>query len=294
MLALVSGKHVLREKPLTGNANQAKVLCDEARKTNRFLMEAMWTRFLPITRDVMNEIRRGTVGEVLRVLVDTSFGDEVEKTWSTEHRMLNKALAGGALLDLGIYSLTWIFLSLYHVLPMPQRKPPAAIAAQMTLNYLTGVDEASSILLTFPTSAPNNIADWKSQAVALTNLRVSTDPDGQNSAGPSIRIQGTRGEIQLDGPSFRPESYRIILRNDNTQVKGSGSVREVNHPISPDIKGMYWEADEVGRCLRDGIIESELLPWNDMTAVMNVMDEARRQGGLSYPDDIESTIYSSS
>lgn len=99
MLALKSGKHVLCEKPLTVNANQAKVLCDEARERNLFLMEAMWTRFLPITKDVMNEIRRGTVGEVLRVLVDTSFGDEVEKTWGTEHRMLNKALAGGALLD---------------------------------------------------------------------------------------------------------------------------------------------------------------------------------------------------
>ena len=99
MLALVSGKHVLCEKPLTVNANQAKVLCDEARKRNRFLMEAMWTRFLPITKDVMNEIRRGTIGEVLRVLVDTSFGDEVKKTWGTEHKMLNKALAGGALLD---------------------------------------------------------------------------------------------------------------------------------------------------------------------------------------------------
>ena len=143
-------------------------------------------------------------------------------------------------------------------------------------------------------SHPNNIADWKSQAIALTNLLVSTDPDGQNSAGPSIRIQGTRGEIQLDGPSFRPERHRIILRNDNTQVEGSGSVREVNHPISPDIKGTYWETDEVGRCLQDGKIESELLPWDEMTAVMNVMDEAWRQGGLSYPDDIESTIYSSS
>jgi hypothetical protein len=177
---------------------------------------------------------------------------------------------------------------------MAQRKPPTAIAAQMTLNYLTGADEASSILLTFPTTAPNNIAEWKSQAVALTNLRVSTDPDGQNSAGPSVRIQGTRGEIQLDGPSFRPERYRIILRNDNTHVEGSGSVREVDRSISPGIKGMYWEADEVGLCLRDGKIESELLPWDEMTAVMDVMDEARRQGGLSYPDAIESIVYANS
>ncbi|QGA14687.1 hypothetical protein EYB26_002343 [Talaromyces marneffei] len=278
MLALVSGKHVLCEKPLTVNANQAEALCNEAKKINLFLMEAMWTRFLPITKDVLNEIRRGTVGEVLRVLVDTSFGDEVEKTWGTEHRMLNKALAGGALLDLGIYSLTWVFLSLYHVLPKTQRKPPTAVSAQMTLNYLTGADEASSILLTFPTTAPSNIAEWNSQGVALTNLRVSTDPDGRNIAGPSIRIQGTRGEIQLDGPSFRPEKYRIILRSDNKHVDGSGVVKEVDHPISPDVKGMYWEADEVGRCLRDGKIQSDLLRWDETNAVLAVMDEARKQG----------------
>lgn len=162
----------------------------------------------------------------------------------------------------------------------------------MTLNYLTGADEASSILLTFPTTAPNNVAEWKSQAVALTSLRVSTDPDGQNSAGPSVRIQGTHGEIQLDGPSFRPERYRVIFRNDKTQFEGSGSVREVERPLSPDIKGMYWEADEVGRCLRDGKIQSDLLPWDEVIAVMEVMDEGRRQGGLSYPDAIESIVYS--
>lgn len=99
MLALAFGKHVLCEKPLTVNANQAKILFQEARKRNLFLMEAMWTRFLPITVDVLNHIRSGKVGEVLRVMVDTSFGDEVEKTWGTKHRMLNKDLAGGALLD---------------------------------------------------------------------------------------------------------------------------------------------------------------------------------------------------
>jgi predicted dehydrogenase len=99
MLALEFGKHVLCEKPLTVNASQAKVLCEEARKRNLFLMEAMWTRFLPITLDVLHEIRSGQIGEVLRVMVDTSFGDDVEKTWGTQHRLLNKELAGGALLD---------------------------------------------------------------------------------------------------------------------------------------------------------------------------------------------------
>lgn len=99
MLALEFEKHVLCEKPLTVNAKQARVLCEEARKRKLFLMEGMWTRFLPITVDVLDKIRSGHIGEILRVIVDTSFGDDVEKTWGTQHRMLNKELAGGALLD---------------------------------------------------------------------------------------------------------------------------------------------------------------------------------------------------
>ncbi|OKL57518.1 hypothetical protein UA08_06916 [Talaromyces atroroseus] len=293
MLALESGKHVLCEKPLTVNAYQARTLCEEARKRNLFLMEAMWTRFLPITSDVLEKIRRGQIGEVLRVVVDTSFGDDVEKTWGTQHRMLNRDLAGGALLDLGIYSLTWIFLCLYHALPESLRQAPSGIAAQMTLNHLTGADEASSILLTFPTSAPNDVPEWKSQAVALTNLRVSTDPDGKNSAGPAIRIQGTKGEIQLDGPSFRPERYRVISRCDGAEGQDIESVKVVDYPVPSEAKGMYWEADEVGRCLRDGKIQSQSLPWEEIIAVLEVMDEARRQGGLIYPEAIENASYSS-
>ncbi|QKX57802.1 uncharacterized protein TRUGW13939_04922 [Talaromyces rugulosus] len=289
MLALEEGKHVLCEKPLTVNANQAKILCEEARKRKLFLMEAVWTRYLPLTIDIVDKIRQGTIGEVLRVIADTSFGDEVEKTWGTEHRMLNKDLAGGALLDLGIYSLTWVFQCLYHTLPESQRKAPSAVAAQMTLNYLTGADEATSILLTFPTTTPNNVPEWKSQAIAMTNLRVSTDPDGKNTAGPAIRIQGTKGEIQVEGPSFRPERYHIISCSDGNAQR---QPCHVEHLIPQGDRGMYWEADEVARCVKAGKLSSDGLPWDEMIAILEVMDEARRQGGLAYPESIEGTHYS--
>lgn len=78
-MALMSGKHVLCEKPLTDTANQARALCDEARKRNLLLIEATWTRFLPITIDMISEIRRGIVGELLQFLVHTSFGNEGSK-----------------------------------------------------------------------------------------------------------------------------------------------------------------------------------------------------------------------
>ncbi|KAL2787848.1 hypothetical protein BJX66DRAFT_271506 [Aspergillus keveii] len=286
MLALEAGKNVLCEKAFTVNAAQTRILVETARKKNLFLMEAVWTRYFPLSIEVRELIKAGRIGEVLRVTADNSFGDNPEEKFGTEHRMVNKDLAGGALLDLGIYSLTWVFQTLYHTLPKEQRKPPSRVSAHITPYHLTGADEATTILLSFPTSTPSNPEHpGESQAVASTHIRVWTDPDQQNSARPAIRIQGTKGEIQVDGPAFRPEVYRII------PAKGEGEIQEKKFTFPADGKGMYWEADEVARCLRDGKLESETLSWEESIVIMDVMDEARRQNGLTYPEKIESTVY---
>jgi predicted dehydrogenase len=155
--------------------------------------------------------------------------------------------------------------------------------------HLTGVDEATTILLTFPTTTPSNLPNQQSYAVAMTHLRVSTDPDGENTAGPAIRIQGTKGEIQIYGPSHRPERYRLILSQRSPD--SSPNVREVEFGFPGNGRGLYWEADEAAFCVRDGKLESEGLPWEESIIIMEVMDEVRRQGGLSYPENIESTIW---
>ena len=99
MLAFEAGKNVLCEKAFTVNAAQTKILCETARKKNLFLMEAVWTRYFPLSIQVRDLIKDGAIGEVLRVAADNSFGDDVEETWGTKHRMVNKDLAGGCLLD---------------------------------------------------------------------------------------------------------------------------------------------------------------------------------------------------
>lgn len=99
MLALEAGKHVLCEKAFTVNAAQAKILCETAKKKKLFLMEAVWTRYFPLSVKVRELIQKGEIGEVLRVIADNSFGEDVETVWGTKHRMVNKDLAGGALLD---------------------------------------------------------------------------------------------------------------------------------------------------------------------------------------------------
>lgn len=186
----------------------------------------------------------------------------------------------------GIYSLTWVFQTLYHTLPKESRKPPSRVSAHITPYHLTGADEATTILLSFPTSTPANAKHpGESQAIATTHLRVWTDPDETNAARPAIRIQGTKGEIQVDGPAFRPTVYRIIPQ------KGEGDVKEKKFTFPSDGRGMYYEADEVARCLRDGKLESDTLSLEESIVIMDVMDEARKQNGLTYPEKIESTVY---
>jgi predicted dehydrogenase len=156
----------------------------------------------------------------------------------------------------------------------------------MTKYPLTGADEATTTLLAFPHSTPSN-SIGSSHAVAMTHLRIASDPDNANSARPAIRIQGTKGELQVDGPAFRPPRYRFIPKLKDGE-KG-GEVKDVEFEIPGG--GMFWEADEAARCLRDGKLESEGLPLEESVVIMEVMDEVRRQGELVYPEKIESTEY---
>jgi hypothetical protein len=121
----------------------------------------------------------------------------------------------------------------------------------------------------------------------MTNIRVAGDPDEEGTTGANIRIQGTLGEIQVFGNPFRPVRYRVIPKKG----AGKGEVRDVECEFPAGGHGMYWEADEVARCLRDGKLESEGMSWDESIAIMEVMDEVRRQGGLSYPEKIESVEY---
>ena len=120
MLCLLAGKHVLCEKAFTVNAPQAEILAKTAKEKNVFLMEAVWTRFFPLTKAITKTIESGALGPIYRVIVDMSFGENVEESWGTTNRMVNLDLAGGALLDcmleiffylLGIHLLLFFWLS---------------------------------------------------------------------------------------------------------------------------------------------------------------------------------------
>ncbi|KEY66445.1 hypothetical protein S7711_06185 [Stachybotrys chartarum IBT 7711] len=284
MLCLDAGKNVLCEKALTVTAAQAKKLVDTARAKGVFLMEAVWTRYFPLSIKIRELITSGAIGDVYRTTADLSFNSSQEDgslNFDNSHRMVNPDLAGGALLDLGIYSLTWVFQTLYLTQSEKDKEAPKVTAASNL--YSTGADEQTTIIVQFP--------KHKRMGIATTGLRAATDPDGQNSAGAAIRIQGSKGEIQVMGPAYRPLQYKVIKPNNG------GKVEVVDCPIPTDPKrdnwghGMFWEADEAARCVRDGKKESETLPWTESIVIMETMDSALQQGGVKYPELITSDVF---
>ncbi|KAI1083907.1 NAD(P)-binding protein, partial [Whalleya microplaca] len=282
-LALEAGKNVLCEKAFTVNAAQARKLVETAKAKNVFLMEAVWTRYFPLSIKIRELVQSGVIGPVYRVIADNSLGNDGPNgtlTFPDENRMVNPDLAGGALLDLGIYSLTWLFQILYHLQPEEDKEAPHTVAAMN--KYATGADEMTNIILQFP--------KHKSMGIAMTSLRIATDPDGQHSAGPAIKIQGPLGEIQVMGPAYKPLQYKVVKKD------AAGKVEVVDCPIPKDAErdwghGMFWEADECARCIRDGKKESATLPLSESIVIMEVMEEALKQGDVKYPDIITTDVY---
>lgn len=217
-----------------------------------------------------------------------------EKTFKDSHRMVNPDLAGGALLDLGIYSLTHVFQALYNVAKDP--KPPTVVS-QMR-KYKLGTDQQTTMLLTFP--RPDS-EGGDAQAIATTGMRVASDPDKKGTAGPAIRIQGEHGELQLWAPIYRPTKSRLVLADGTVEDKdwpqpgpgkgsgfynGFGAMNEEGEG-----HGMFWEADECAKQIQKGEKESSLQPLSESVVIMKVMDEVRRQNAMEYPEKIETTEY---
>ncbi|KAF5011027.1 hypothetical protein FDECE_2834 [Fusarium decemcellulare] len=284
MLAIEAGKSVLCEKPFTVTASQAKILVAAARTRGLFLLEAVWTRFLPLSKKVCDLVASGTVGKIYRVIADNSLNRGLPDgglDWDDSHRMVNLDLGGGAMLDLGIYSLTWIMQILYHRQPGEERQVPSVISS--ISKYHTGIDETTSFIVKFP--------DHKSMGIGMTSFRIASGVDYNFTAGPPIRIQGTGGEIQVFGPAFKPTKYCIFRRDGNGQVETEEFAIPKDESREGWGHGLYWEADECARCIRNGRLESDVLPLNESLIMMELMESILGQGGVQYPVAITSGIY---
>ena len=242
MLAIEAGKAVLVEKPFTMDAAEARSLVAAARERGTFLMEAMWTRFLPHMAAVRDVLASGRLGDL--VLVTAEHGQWFEK--DPAFRLFAPELGGGALLDLGIYPVSFASM----VLGTPTRVTAVSDPA------FTGVDAQTSVILR---------DDAGRHAVLTTTLSAATT----NGAA----INGTEARIEIDPTFYRPTSFSIVSRD--------GERERVEIPVEGN--GLRFQAAEVGRCLSEGLTESPLLPLDETVSILGTMDEIRAQIGLTYP-----------
>jgi predicted dehydrogenase len=243
LLAIEAGKAVLVEKPFTMDAAQAGELIDAARAKGTFLMEAMWMRFLPHIAALREVLAAGMLGEL--VYLTAEHGQWFAR--DPEFRLFAPSLGGGALLDLGIYPVSFANLVF---------GPPARITAVSDAAF-TGVDATTSMIFQYASGA---------HAVLTTSLAAQSN----NPAA----IYGTEARVEIDGWFYQPNNFRVIARDG----------RELARYDPPHVgHGLRHEAAEVGRCLRLGLTESPLLPLAETLSIMTTLDEVRRQIGLTYP-----------
>ncbi|MDQ1127817.1 putative dehydrogenase [Microbacterium sp. SORGH_AS 505] len=242
-LALEHGKHVLIEKPLTLDADQAVAIRDLAADHGLLAMEAMWTRYLPHMVRLREILAAGVIGEV-RVL---SADHTQNLPTDPDHRLNDLALGGGALLDLGIYpvSFAWDVLG-----------APAEILATAQLGE-TGADTDVAISVRHASGGVSSL---------LTSMRGA----GANAA----QIVGTKGRIEIDGVFYAPTSFRVF------DVDGA-VVEEFRAEI--DGRGMQFQALYAEQLIAEGRTDSDLLPMDESVAIMGTLDEIRRQIGVVYP-----------
>jgi len=244
LAAIAGGKHVLVEKAFTIDAAGARRIVAAAHAAGVFAMEAMWTRFLPSMARVVELVHSGAIGTPRVLLADHNQYIPYDRA----PRVHELRLGGGALLDLGIYPISFAS-RLFGT--------PVAVTAKATLTKL-GADEITSGIFEY-----SNGAQTVFQAGFL-------------APGPNVAtIIGSDGYIVLDGVWYTQTSFTLYDRDSRIVERYTEKI---------DGRGMQYQALEVERCVRQGLTESPTMPLHETVSIMETMDAIRSQIGLVYPD----------
>ncbi len=244
LLCLEAGKAVLCEKPFAINASQAEQVIRCARARKLLVMEGMWTRAFPVMARLRQLLADGAVGGVRLVAAHFSFRSQ----FSPEGRLFNRALGGGALLDVGIYPVSLASMILGS---------PAQICSAAEMGP-SGVDYQAAMIF-----------HYQSGAVATLFAGLRADTPGE------AEIIGQSGSIQLQSPWWKPS--RMTLR------RAWGKREHFDMPYAGN--GFQFEAAEFIHCLRQGRLESTLMPLDETLAIMKTLDAVRAPWGLHYPGE---------
>ncbi|WSQ08605.1 Gfo/Idh/MocA family oxidoreductase [Streptomyces sp. NBC_01231] len=248
-MCLSAGRNVLCEKAFTLNAREAEELVALAKERGSFLMEAMWMYCNPLIRRLAGLVRDGAVGEVRSVHAD--FG--LAGPFPPSHRLRDPAQGGGALLDLGVYPVSFAQLLLGE---------PADVSARAVLSD-EGVDLQTAALLS-----------WESGALASVHCSVV------GGTATTASVTGSQGRIDIPYGFFHTD--RFVLHRDGRDPE--------EFTTGPADRGsLKHEALEVMRALRAGETESPLVPLDGTLAVMRTLDAIRDQVGVRYPSETELT-----
>lgn len=241
-LFLENGKHVIVEKPFAVNAREAREMIDCATAHGRFLMEAMWTRFFPMARELKVLLQQGAIGEIRRITGD--FASLARPDFSD--RLFNRELAGGSLLDVGVYPLS---MMCYYKDALPVR------VQTLSTRTATDVDAMCSFQVQFADGAVGQ---------GFSALDVPTDQ--------KMTIYGTSGRVEIPGfwHACRFEIYR------------PGQEPEL-HAFAPENEGFWHEFEYAAQCILAGGTDQPVMPLQETLAIMSVMDDMRAQMGVSYP-----------
>lgn len=242
-LCLNAKKPTLCEKPFAVNAKQAKEMVACAKENNTFLMEAMWTRFFPLMYDLRKKISEGVIGEVR--LLQADFGYRFH--WDPKNRILAPDLAGGGLLDVGIYCVS----TAYQFIGKPKTVSGKAHLGE------SGVDEQNAFIFEYENGA---------LAVMCSGVRTSLKHE--------LRIYGTEGHVVVHEGFWRPTKMTI-------HTNGKDEVFEYDTSCN----GYNYEADAVANYLSEGKVESDIIPLEESISMMESMDALRKQWGLIYPGE---------
>ena len=239
--ALDAGRHVLCEKAFAVNADQAREMVEAARRNDKFLMEAMWTWFIPAVVDIRQRVLDGEVGELK--VIEANFGIPVSDP-DGRHRRLD--LAGGAMLDIGIYPVTFArFLA----------GDPVDAKVSGNLGD-TGVDANVAGVITFSSGA---LGVFHTSLDMMTSLRAS--------------VYGTLGRIEVDAPFWFPNRFTVRVDGEDPA-----------HVDMPH-QGLAHEAAHAMDRIRAGHRESDVIPLSTTVSTMELLDDIRSQLGVVYPEE---------
>ncbi|MNB86740.1 1,5-anhydro-D-fructose reductase [compost metagenome] len=245
LLALRAGKAVLCEKPFTVNSAELEEVVAYAREQKLFLMEAMWSRYIPANAKVREWVAAGRIGDVRLVKADLGFRAD----WNPQGRLLNPELGGGALLDVGIYPVSFASMIL--------GPHPESVSSTVHIGE-TGVDEHFSLLLTY---------EGGKSASLNGGIRLKLTEEAH--------VFGTDGHIVVKGTLVNPREAELYVGGELVETFKDDRTSA----------GYCFEAEEVGRCLQAGLTESPVMTLDESVAIMRLLDQVRAQWGLKYPGE---------